>query len=220
MSGDRLIEEHRDLVRRLARKVRSELGLQCEVEDLEGYGFEGLVQARERFDASRGVRFSTFAYYRVRGAILDGVRQMAFLPRRAHRRLQIAEATDQITEPLAGARAGAASAGTDTLEGTVATLDDSLSKITAAFTLAALGQESPSETSKGPEDALLTAEAGARLRRAVAELPDREQALVRGFYFEGRRFDEVAAELGISKSWASRLHGKALELLRQRLGGD
>ncbi|MFW6088028.1 MAG: sigma-70 family RNA polymerase sigma factor, partial [Myxococcota bacterium] len=104
MSDDRFIEQHRDLVQRLARKVRSELDLTCDAEELEAYGFQGLVQARDRFDADRGVRFSTFAYYRVRGAILDGVRQMAFLPRRAHRRLRLAEATDRITEPLTTAR--------------------------------------------------------------------------------------------------------------------
>jgi len=48
-------------------------------------------------------------------------------------------------------------------------------------------------------------------------LPERERALVQGFYFDGRQFDEVAKELGISKSWASRLHAKALDLLRDVL---
>lgn len=219
MSDDRFIEQHRELVQRLARKVRSELDLGCDPEDLEAYGFQGLVQARERFDPDRGVQFSTFAYYRVRGAILDGVRQMSFLPRRAHRRLRLAEATDQITEPLTGAR-GQVSAGGPALEDTLAAVDGALGQITAAFALAAVGQDDTpgAQPAASPEDALLDAEAVSRLREAVQGLPDRERALVTGVYFEGRRFDEVAVEIGVSKSWASRLHGKALDLLRTRLG--
>lgn len=215
MPEDRLIDEHRDLVRRLARKLRSELDLQCELDDLEGYGFQGLVQARQRFDPTRGIQFSTFAYYRVRGAMLDGVRRMAFLPRRAHRRLRLAEATDDVTEPAAAARFASPAAGPDRA---LASIDEALGQVTAAFVLTAVGQEAPEERGPDPEAAFLSAEAGSRVRDAVEALPERERALVRGFYFEGRRFDEVAAELGISKSWASRLHGKALSQLRASLG--
>ncbi|MFW6066742.1 MAG: sigma-70 family RNA polymerase sigma factor [Myxococcota bacterium] len=217
MSEDRLIEEHRELVHRLAHRLRSELDLSCEVDDLIAYGMQGLIQARNRFDPSRGVQFSTFAHYRVRGAILDGVRQMAYLPRRAHRRLRVAEATDHVAEAAGDARRTGSPAGPG-LEDTASALDGALSRITAAFTLAAVGQDSAEQPPSGdPEHALLSAEAGSRVREAVDALPERERALVRGFYFEGRRFDEVAAEIGISKSWASRLHAKALGLLRDRL---
>jgi RNA polymerase sigma factor for flagellar operon FliA len=54
---------------------------------------------------------------------------------------------------------------------------------------------------------------------ALERLPEREQRMIRGHYFEGRRFDDVAAELGISKSWASRVHAHALDLLRKALAG-
>jgi RNA polymerase sigma factor FliA len=214
MGGDRFIEEHRGLVEGLARKVRAELDLGCELDDLVGYGLTGLLQARDRFDPTRGVQFNTFAYYRVRGAILDGVRRMAFLPRGVHRRVRLAEATDAVAEPIGEARGQAPpSAGA-----AAAALDGALGKLSAAFALSALGQD-PQEPVQDPEGSLAEAEAAGRVRQAVRGLPERERALVEGFYFQGRRFDEVAAELGISKSWASRLHAKALDRLRGALDG-
>ena len=73
----------------------------------------------------------------------------------------------------------------------------------------------PGET---PEAALLSREMKERVRAVVPSLPDRERQLIEGFYFQGRRFDHVAEELGISKSWASRLHHKALARLKDALG--
>jgi RNA polymerase sigma factor for flagellar operon FliA len=55
------------------------------------------------------------------------------------------------------------------------------------------------------------------MRNALRELPERERLLVQGHYYDGRQFDEVSAELGISKSWGSRIHAHALDLLRQAL---
>ena len=69
----------------------------------------------------------------------------------------------------------------------------------------------------GPEEALERAELREVVRRAVDALPEQERALVRGHYYEGRRFDEVAAELGLSKSWGSRLHSRAVARLTEQL---
>jgi RNA polymerase sigma factor for flagellar operon FliA len=79
------------------------------------------------------------------------------------------------------------------------------------------GETSESEASVSPEDTLLAREMKARVAKALETLPERERALVRGHYIEGRRFDEIAVELGVSKSWASRMHSKALEQLREAL---
>ena len=78
------VREHEDLVRKHALRVKAQFGLKTELAELMGYGFQGLLEARERFDPERGVQFSTYAYYRVRGAVLDGVREMAYLPRKVH----------------------------------------------------------------------------------------------------------------------------------------
>ena len=83
-ADDDFVREHEGFVRSIALRVRAEMDLTCELDDLVSAGFHGLLEAKSRFDATRGVQFSTFAYYRVRGACIDSVRKMAYLPRRAH----------------------------------------------------------------------------------------------------------------------------------------
>ncbi len=208
-------DEHAGLVRSIALKMRAQFDLRDELDDLVSAGYLGLVEARGRFDESRGVPFASFAYYRIRGAIIDHVRKSAVLPRRAYGHLKQAEAMDSVAEHVGEVRAADPASRTD-LEQTVRTLDDTLSKITASFVLACVGQDETVHADT-PEEFCLAGEQAARLRRAVEALPDRERALVIGHYFEGRRFDEVAAEVGVSKSWASRMHTKALERLRVNL---
>lgn len=213
----RFVEEHEQLVRKLAHRVRAELDLTCELEDLIAFGYHGLLEARGRYDATRGVQFSTFAYYRVRGAILDGVRKMAYLPRRIHQKRRAAEAIDWAIEAEGEARAASPEARSDA-EQTLAAIDDILGKITATFMLAAVGQDEGA-TPESPEDQLIGAHEQHRVRHALDVLPERERIVVTGMYFEGRNLDDIGAELGISKSWACRIHTRALGLLREALEG-
>ena len=214
-AGDRFIEEHEALVRSVARKLKAQFELTAELDDLVAAGFAGLWEARSRYDAARGVQFSTFAYYRVRGAILDHARKSSHLSRRAYERIRQAEDADAIAEGVAEARAADPASRGDKARTTQA-LDDTIARLTSSFALSCLGQDE-AEPPASPEAGLLEREAAERLRRAVEALPERERALVEGHYFHGRRFDEVAAELGVSKSWASRIHTKALDLLREAM---
>jgi RNA polymerase sigma factor for flagellar operon FliA len=194
MQGTEFITQHEKMVHGLANRLRRELSLRGDLDDLIAFGFGGLLEARHRFDPRRGVRFQTFAYHRVRGAMLDGVRKMSQLPRRAHERLQAAAEPTPTAAPTALDRAftrmSALSAGT-VLQGR-------------------FGDESP-------EAVLLKNESVTRLLQAIPSLSPRQRVLVRGFYFEGRSIDAMAQELGISKSWASRLHTNALRELREAL---
>ena len=213
-ADNQFIEEHKGLVHSIAQKLQRQFDLIMELEDLVQFGYHGLLEAKSRFDPSRGVKFNTFAYYRVRGAMLDGVRKMAFLPRRVHNKLKLAAASDDITET---ARSNHTASGQTGPEAAVAAVDDTLGKLAASFVVAALGQ-SEEDQSDSPEESLLAAEAAQKLHKVLKLLPEREFALIEGHYFKGHRFDEVADELGISKSWASRLHAKALDRLREGLG--
>lgn len=195
MSGEELIAEHHKMVLGLAGRLRRELSLSGDLEDLIAFGFGGLLEAERRYDPSRGVRFRTFAYYRVRGAMLDGVRKMAYLPRRAHERLKAEAERVPTAAPTA--------------------LDKAFTRMSANLTSASPVQGSFAEES--PESALLKNESIERLLGALARLPERERAVIRGHYFEGRPLDDLAAELGVSKSWASRIHTQALGALRAAL---
>jgi RNA polymerase sigma factor for flagellar operon FliA len=207
------IEEYRPLVYSIVVKLRARYDLTNDLDDLMAEGYRGLLEARDRYDPSRGVQFNTFAYYRIRGAIIDGVRKSAYVSRRAYTQLRAAEAALAIGEEVGEKRAADPAARADVARTTEA-LHDTLTKLTAGFLLASIGQDEEPET---PEELLLNEETRTRVQGALASLPERELALVQGFYFDGRRFDEVAEELGISKSWASRLHTKALERLKEAL---
>ena len=211
---DQFVKEYEGFVRAIALQTRAQLGLDSAIEDLVAFGFQGLLEARQRFDSSKGVAFKSFAYYRVRGAILDGVRAMARLPRRAYARLKAAEALDQASEQ-GGQQQGAAPRA-PSVEGTLRSIDSILGRVAAAYTVA-VTVEDAEQGAGSPEEALLHEERLARMRIAVAKLPDRERHMIEGHYFHGKRFDALSAELGISKSWGSRVYAHALGLLREAL---
>jgi RNA polymerase sigma factor FliA len=204
---------HHELVERVVRRLLRELDLSCDPDDLRAWGHQGVLEAKARFDPGRGVRFSTFAYYRVRGAVLDGVRKQGWLRRRAYAKLKALEAADALTEPVGEVEAQHASLSADAR---AAQIGDILGKISASYLLAAVGQgeDSAPET---PEALVDAAELRDVVQRDLDKLPAREQVLVRAVYFEGATIEEAGLRLGLSKSWASRMHAKALERLRKSL---
>ena len=86
---DFLIEKHKPMVFHLAKRISQSFPFQTEMEDLVAYGQLGLIEASERFDASRGYNFSTFAHYRIKGAIYDGLREMGVITRSRKVRFQL-----------------------------------------------------------------------------------------------------------------------------------
>lgn len=213
----RFVGEHSGLVRSIAGRLRAELSIRCDEDDLMGFGFLGLVEAKQRFDPTRGVQFSTFAYYRIRGAMLDGVRKMARLPRAVHRRRLAAEAMDEMLEAQAESRAEHPEARSD-LE-TLGAFEEILGKITAAHVMAAVGQDESAQPPAADQE-LIAAERRAEVRDALETLADREKIVLREFYFEDRTLEQIGADLGISKSWTSRLHSRAVRQLREILDGE
>jgi RNA polymerase sigma factor for flagellar operon FliA len=211
---DQFVKEYEGFVRAIAQQTRAQLGLDSPIEDLVAFGFQGLLEARQRFDSSKGVAFKSFAHYRVRGAILDGVRAMARLPRRAYARLRAAEALDQMSETNAENQGGASRP--SGVEGNLRSIDAILGRVAAAYTVA-ISAEDAALGAGSPEEALLHEERLVKMREALEKLPDRERHMIEGHYFKGKRFDTLSAELGISKSWGSRVHTHALDLLKQAL---
>jgi RNA polymerase sigma factor for flagellar operon FliA len=161
------------------------------------------------------VNFKTFAYYRVRGAVLDGVRKAAYLPRRAYARLRAAEVLDAEAEAAVETRAVTPQMRAD-IAASVRAIDKILGRIAAAYSIAAAAAESE-DRSTTPESSFMAEEGKKAAIQAIEKLPERERFLVRGFYLEERPLDELAKELGVSRSWASRLHSKALDTLRETL---
>ena len=220
MSGadDAFVREHEDLVRKHALRVKAQMDLTTDVGELMAYGFKGLLEAKERFDASRGVKFETYAYYRVRGSIIDGVREMAYLPRRVYAKRKAAEALDRAAEEAALQRASTPEQRAD-IQRTLQAIDDVLGKTCAAMVLSVVGQASE-DSPDGAEAQMIEDEEHSAVRDALEVLDDRERALVEGHYFGDRTLEEIGAEMGISKSWASRLCTRALGKMRLALESD
>jgi RNA polymerase sigma factor for flagellar operon FliA len=212
-----------ELVDIVARQICRSMGPVVELDDLRSFGREGLLDAARKFDVARGVPFRAYANFRVRGAIIDGIRSLAQLPRRAYERLNGMSAALKVSE---GAADDAFSAPDSP---TRAQADQALGEHLAAMATAiSVGLIAPTgvgdegehvqiSSADSPEEAVARAELLAVVERAIADLPEDEAALVRRHYLEGERFDHVATSLGLSKSWASRLHTRAMQRLSKRL---
>jgi len=212
------------LVDIIARQVWRTLGGQGELEELLSFGREGLWDAARRFDPSRGVPFRGYANFRVRGAIIDGVRASARLSRRTHERLNGLQAAARVSEGAFEDVSVPRPPGSGPAEAETA-LADHLAAMATAMAAGLIaptahgdgGDRTLVDTSENPEQAYAQAQLLALVRSAITELPHEEAELVRRHYLEGARFDHVASELGLSKSWASRLHTRALTRLAKRL---
>jgi RNA polymerase sigma factor for flagellar operon FliA len=169
-----LVARHLALARRAAGRFYPRVRGLVGFDELCALANAGLAEAAERYDPARGATFATFAWYRIQGAIVDGLR------RASQRRATPAAPTPRMVS-----------------------LD----------TLRDRGFDAAGDA-PGPGDDLDRARWTARLRAAIAQLPDRPRALVTRHYFEGKSLLEAGAELGVSKSWASRLHSQAVDRLR------
>jgi RNA polymerase sigma factor for flagellar operon FliA len=201
------------------------MGSVVEPDDLRSFGREGLLDAARKFDVSRGVPFRAYANFRVRGAIIDGIRSMAQLPRRAHERLSGMAAALRVSEGAADDSFASPASRTPSRAQADQALGEHLAAMAAAITVGliappALGEEGERiqlSTADNPEQAVGRAQLLALVADAIGQLPADEAQLVRRHYLEGERFDHVAQSLGLSKSWASRLHTRAMQRLAKRL---
>jgi RNA polymerase sigma factor for flagellar operon FliA len=220
---DRLIEQHLSLVSAIAGKLKRTLGRSIEFEDLVGYGSKGLIEAAERYDPRRGVAFSTFAHYRIKGAIYDGLREMGYFTRPGGVRVRwVANASDVVQSALDDAVS-------DSPAGAAASVDDEIADTQSLIDalipvyLLSLGSDAVPEVADPHALSMEQIEQRELVRLvmdALRELSEDEQGLIAALYFKHVSMTELAARQGITKSWISRLHTRAIkhlrDLLRQR----
>ena len=169
---DRLVSEHLSLVQAIAGKLKRTLGKSIDFDDLVGYGHKGLIEAADRFDSKQGVTFTTFAYYRIRGAMLDGLRTMGWYSRSDYARYRAEERAHELMRNSADREAGAKESGAET-EGDKAQTLESIAEIlsniaTVHITSIEAASRVADERLPGPEADLETGQMGVRIREAVA----------------------------------------------------
>jgi RNA polymerase sigma factor for flagellar operon FliA len=207
-----------DLADIVARQVSRRIGPSVTIDDLRSFGREGLLQAARTFDAARGVPFRRWANLRVKGAVFDGIRQWGGLPRRVYRELRAMEAADHVQATYVEEDSANPPS---TAEAADARLGSYLAGIATAMALGAgaTGREAAERDSgePSPEELFGRAELLEYLKRVVTTLPDKERTLIERHYFAGETLEDAAASLGLSKSWGSRLHARAIDALTAEL---
>ena len=211
--------------RSIVKSLRRGLGANVDEGDLVGPALEAVVDARRRFDASRGVTFGTFARHRVRGAVLDELRRHAFVPRSVRGRARRLEAARAAVAERTN-RAPTDRELAEHLDVPVAQLDR-FRQSAQVYTVVSLDQPIEGSNDRlgdllaAPEalvDArLCDAELKASLQLAIQALPERERTALVLFYFRQVPLKDVGAVLGVSESRACQLCGQAISRLRARL---
>lgn len=223
-----MIEEYAPLVKQVAGRIAMFLPPHIQMEDLLGDGTIGLLDAFEKFDPSRKVQFKTYATLRIRGAILDGLRHLDWVPRTVRRQARAVEQrTSELTQALGRTPSRDEVAGSMNMK--TADLDDVMSQVNGSYVTSLedlrritnnaeilLGdcvQDEQQDVAREVE----RRERAAILKDALDNLSERERSVLYLYHYEGLTCKEVAHVLGVSEPRVSQLHGRGLARLRDRL---
>lgn len=215
LNHKQLIEQYSDYVVRIAKQVKRTLSPNIETDDLIGYGMTGLIEAAERFDPTMGANFSTFSYYRIRGAIYDGLRVMGSLSRTEYKRQRFEEKASMYME----SDANRAFVGDKPKGDAEEELLGMAKKVQRMITIYVTSMDDKELHALADENALDASDQLARLqlyekmRAAIGKLSTDDQAIITSYYFENKSLEEVGKTLGLSKSWTCRKHARAMEKL-------
>lgn len=216
----KLIEQCQGLVRSLALRIHGKVPPNVDLDDLIAYGQVGLSEAARDFDPARGNQFSTYAYYRVRGAIYDGMAKMSWFGRHPHRPLRFEQMANECLAVESEETPDPSRATSDEDARWLRDLSRTLAVIYVTATHGASGNREQNlvdaSSPEGPS-CLFAAELRQRLDASIAELPAAAGQLIRAVYFEETTLQEAGERIGVSKSWASRLHARALQQLARSL---
>jgi RNA polymerase sigma factor for flagellar operon FliA len=230
---DRLILTYAPLVKYVAGRLGSGLPAHVDEGDLVSYGLLGLIGAIERYEPDRDVKFETYAIARIKGAIIDELRAMDWVPRSVRSRArEIERAIAQLEAKLGRAPTDEEIAGKVGI--TVEELEDSLTDI-ARSSIAALDElwtvsdggdqvaliDTVEDTeAPDPQMSLSHTEQREAIADAIARLPEREKLVVTLYYYEELTLREIGEVLGVTESRVSQLHTKAILRLKARLSGS
>lgn len=230
---DEIILAYTPLVRFVVGRLGIPATSMLDAEDLVSYGMIGLINAVDRYDPARGVRFEAFAMSRIRGAVIDQLRVLNWLPRSAVARVrQIESALANLEQRLgrpAKEQEAAAEVGVSTqryrqmlLEVgiVVLSLDAPLGSLSQDDEVASLGDLLEDARTLGPDEQVERTELMNALIAAIDHLPERERLLLSLYYHEELTMKEISSLMGVSESRICQLHMQAVLRLRTALSGQ
>lgn len=219
-NADELVRVHADLVKRIAYHLCARLPASVEVDDLMQAGMIGLLEAASQFQDGKGATFETYAGIRIRGAMLDSLRQLDWTPRSVHRRArEVAQAIQEIerdTGTEASAADIAAKMGISLGEYHVIVQDAAGCHLAS---LEDMGSTDAGDDRLDPLRAVTDENFRLALVEAIDALPEREKLIMSLYYQDELNLKEIGKVLGVTESRVSQLHGQAVSRLKARLSG-
>ncbi len=223
-----LIEAYAPLARYVVDRMNLRPGPALGYDDLLSQAVVGLIEAIERFDPSRGIKFETYAYHRVRGAVMDMLREMDWVPRSIRQReSELAAAYASLEERLGrpprdeevAAELGVSVRELDRMAQEVAlqavqSLDEVMSAAEGGGSLGVVGDLVSDEGALSPEAHVARWAERELIAQTLDSLPEAERTVVTLYYYEGLTLKEIGRVLGVSESRACQIHGKAVVRLR------
>lgn len=226
---EQLILRYLHLVRYVVSRLPITLPISIAAEDLISYGTMGLMEAVERFDPERGLKFETYAVTRIRGAIIDQLRFQDWIPRGVRKRSkELGETMQKMEEKLGRAPNDdelAAELGVTKQKLTsmlaesqnlVLSLDDTYGNDTSGSSMTLLDMVED-RNSPDPQGEYEASELRKRLADAIASLPEREKLLIALYYHENMTLKEIGEVISVSESRVCQLHAQAILRLRSKL---
>lgn len=225
---EKIIIEYAPLVKLVAGRLSMYLGYNVEYEDLVSYGIFGLIDAIDKYDFNKNVKFETYASLRIRGAILDQIRKMDWIPRSVRQKQKKIDMTMSKLEAEYGRPATDEEIAKE-LDITVDELDiwngqTKISNIISLEDFIEQGSEIRMDASHNsqfeqPEKIVEKSELALMLEKALDELTEKEKSVVLFYYYEDLSLKEISKVLGVSESRVSQLHTKAIQKMKKHLGG-
>lgn len=227
-SNNQTIQKYMPLVKSIARKIYSKLPKHYELEDLISDGVVGLLSATGRFDPERGVKFETFATYYVKGSILDNLPKIPTIKSTGQVQVQKTPDPEEDYSSHDSEEESFSETG-DEVETESNLLYNKITQISYNYILsldAPTGNDNEEGYSLmsqvGKYDSIQNdiefEELQNILRLSIEQLPMQERTTLKYYYFSKMPFNEIGKKLGLSESWVSRIHKRALEQLRVKLG--
>jgi RNA polymerase sigma factor for flagellar operon FliA len=230
---DRLILTYAPLVKFVAGRLGSGLPAHVDENDLVSYGLLGLIGAIERYDPDRDVKFETYAIARIKGAIIDELRAMDWVPRSVRARardieraiaelearLHRAPTDEEIADKLGVTTGELEDNLTDISRSSIAALDELWTISSGSGDQVALIDTIEDRHGPQPAQALDETELREALGESIARLPEREKLVITLYYYEELTLREIGEVLGVTESRVSQLHTKAILRLKARLSG-
>ena len=228
-SREKIILEYAPLVKVVAGRLSMYLGYNVEYEDLVSYGIFGLIDAIDKFDCLKEVKFETYASLRIRGAILDQIRKMDWIPRTIRQKQKKIETVIREVEQ----ETGHAASDEEIAKRLGITEEEYLDwqsqmKITGLVSLneymeqgSDVSQDYSSHTAmrfEAPEERVEKAELTKVLGEALELLTEKERKVITLYYYEDLTLKEISRVLEVSESRISQLHTRALQKMKTKMG--